>query len=333
MRQEAPELQYIQALSQRVKLTKKEQHALQHALQGYNGECLFDRCLPPNLAQPEFCMDDVDLSYQGSHCQIDKLLVIGDIAYLIDIKNYDGHYQYHDGSWYYDGKVLAHNIFEQITRAQGIVARCLSDQGLQMSVKSVLVFMKSTVQLDLTAPPPHIKLMDLSQACGWLIEMSLDLTTRSDLLQQPWQRALQHYFIPAYRPPNDLSSTPQRPFHRGVCCLKCGHFKMKQSRFVLTCQNCGTPEAKKHAYVRTICDYGVLYFKKDLRRHDLCEFFGEGYSERYIVLMLQKNFIPKCTSLSRNYSYWNEGVSFQYWFQDRSDYFREIQQRVNWDKK
>ncbi|GEN48183.1 hypothetical protein [Ligilactobacillus pobuzihii] len=70
MRQEAPELQYMQALSQRVKLATKKQHALQHALQGYNGECLFDCCLPPNLSQPEFCMDDVDLSYQGSHCQI-----------------------------------------------------------------------------------------------------------------------------------------------------------------------------------------------------------------------------------------------------------------------
>lgn len=56
MHQEAPELQYMQALSQRVELTIKKQHALQHALQGYNGKCLFDRCLPPNLSQSEWTM-------------------------------------------------------------------------------------------------------------------------------------------------------------------------------------------------------------------------------------------------------------------------------------
>ena len=90
-------------------------------------------------------------------------------------------------------------------------------------------------------------------------------------------------------------------------------------------------EAKEHAYVRTICEHAVLYFKHDLRRRNICEFFGEGYSERYIKLVLQKNFEPKCTSRSRNYSYWNKGVKFQYWFKDKSSYFRDMQRRINWN--
>lgn len=38
MHMEAPELQYLQTLEQRVKMTRKERQELQSALAGYQGE-------------------------------------------------------------------------------------------------------------------------------------------------------------------------------------------------------------------------------------------------------------------------------------------------------
>lgn len=227
MRMEAPELQYLQTLEQRVKMTRKERQELQSALVGYQGECSFDQCTLNILQNTERLLDDVNLDYQSSRCQIDKLLVSGDVLYIVDVKNYDGHYQYHDGCWYYDGQVLSHNIFEQITRAQDIVARCLSDRRVQMTVKSVLVFVGSDVELDVIDPPGHIEIMNFAEACSWLTRLHLSTNVSHNMR---WKAALSRYFMPAYRLEHDLSVTPQRYVKRGVCCLKCGSFEMEQSR-------------------------------------------------------------------------------------------------------
>lgn len=141
--------------------------------------------------------------------------------YIVDVKNYDGHYQYHDG------QVLSHNIFEQITRAQHIVARCLSDQRVQMTVKSVLVFVGSYVELDVIDPPGHIEIMNFAEACAWLARLHLSTNVSHNMR---WKAALSRYFMPAYRLGHDLSATPQRYVKRCVCCLKCGSFEMEQSR-------------------------------------------------------------------------------------------------------
>lgn len=84
MRMEAPELQYLQTLEQRVKMTRKERQELQSALAGYQGECTLNI-----LQNTDRLLDDVNLDYQSSRCQIDKLLISGDTLYIVDVKNYD----------------------------------------------------------------------------------------------------------------------------------------------------------------------------------------------------------------------------------------------------
>ncbi|GKS81070.1 hypothetical protein LPAF129_07550 [Ligilactobacillus pabuli] len=327
MRKEALETQYLQVLQERVQLTTTEQAKFQRAQAGYQGECTFDRWSAELLTD---CLDDVNLSYQGSRCQMDKLFVHGSDLYVIDVKNYNGAYSYQAGCWYYNGRVLAHNIFEQLTRAQDLLARCLSDQHVKLQVKSVLVFMDPRVQLDLTDPPAHIEIKSAADAYAWLVSLNQE---KFAMVTPPWKQAVRHYEVPGYRPRQDLGDTPRRHYRHGIRCVHCGQFAMSQGRYAVTCQHCGTSEAKEHAYVRTICDYGVLFFKRDLRRRDLCEFFGEGYSERYLTFVLSKHFVSKGKRRARNFAYINKGIRFQYWFADKSDYFRKIQQRINWERQ
>ena len=70
MRMEAPELQYLQTLEQRVKMTRKERQELQSALVGYQGECTLNI-----LQNTDRLLDDVNLDYQSSRVSVKYLWV------------------------------------------------------------------------------------------------------------------------------------------------------------------------------------------------------------------------------------------------------------------
>lgn len=336
MRDEPLEMQYLQTIQKRTKLTTKERLDLEHVQTGYQGECLLDKWTKEALIDPESYLDDVNLSYKGSDFQVDKLLVQDDTLYVIDVKNYNGAYSYHDGCWYYDDRVLPHNIFEQLTRAQGLLARCLSDQKVSLKIQSVLVFTSTALVLDIQEPPTHIAIKNLVETYEWLAMFKQGSTEVISSIGQNkvnWKQSLIRYFVPPYREAHDFSRTPHRPYRRGICCPQCTGFLVSHGRFTVICHNCGFVEAKEHAYVRTICDYGVMYFRHDIKRRALCEFFGADYSERYIQNMLYKYFVPKTKGNVRNFAYVNKGVKFQYWFRDEDEYFRKIQSRVNWGKR
>lgn len=114
--------------------------------------------------------------------------------------------------------MLSHNIFEQITRTQDIVARCLSDQLVQMTVKSVLVFVGSDVELDVIDPPVRIEIMNFAEACAWLTRLHLSTNVSHNIC---WKAALSRYFVPAYRLEHDLSVMSNKVF----VVLSAGHLK------------------------------------------------------------------------------------------------------------
>lgn len=332
MREKAAELQYLETLGNRAKITVEEKANLTAALQGFRGESTLDRYCRQVLGKQAQVSDDLYLSYQQQVCQLDKLVGVGRTLYLIEIKNYRGSYSFADGLWYCNGKVLAHNIFEQLNRAAGMLARILSDEHVPLTLKRVLVFIDPRAKIEIAQVPAGIMVKTLGETVEWFERLKYECTLPENDTTYPWQEVLARYQVPPYRAPNDFSSESGRLLKTGIRCPGCGGFDWEQRRYALRCRRCSLVEPKEQAFVRTICDYGVLYFKSDLHRGELAQFFGPGYSENYLKRILRLHFQPKGVSRSKNFCYENKGMEFQYWFSDQREYFYGLQRRIHWGK-
>ena len=332
MRYKTFELQYLETLSKRTELTSTESAKLFALKNGFKGELQLDLALQQAQLPPQLILTDLTLQYRQQITQLDQLFCLGNTLYLSDAKNYQGHYLFSEHSWSHNGKKLPHNIFGQIDRAQDILGCILQDNRLDLSVQTNIVFTNPAVQLEIVDPLAHS-----CQRIGAYRDYVADLVQQKlPLPQQPdmrWKKVLQDYQIPPYHLQNDFThELSHRRLRPGICCPRCQYFDWQESFYCLTCQNCGTVEAKEEAYVRTICDYGVLFFQHDLKAHDLMNFFGKQAKKRYLSRILGKYFV--CISpAGKQHHYQNKGQLFSYWFLNRADYFRRIQQRVNWKKR
>ena len=110
MRQKSHHLQYLEALYFRNGLTLEEEKEYQKLLQGYQGEVYFDKLCQFFSISKEQTMDDITLSLFKNVTQIDKIIVSGNVLYLIDVKNYQGNYRYEHQRWTLNGNILSNNI-------------------------------------------------------------------------------------------------------------------------------------------------------------------------------------------------------------------------------
>ncbi|GBG93713.1 hypothetical protein LFYK43_01720 [Ligilactobacillus salitolerans] len=322
MRKQPPELQFLDILSQRTKLTAEEQRKLTVLRRGYQGEVELDQLVELFYPHPEMIMDDLTLSYSGQIVQIDKLLAVEQTLFVIDCKNYHGNYDFKNGSWFRNNKVLPHNILDQLDRACDTVLRIFQDNGVLLNVQGVIFFSDPNANISFQQPSKH-----LVKFCGemvpWLKQIEHNATQGPQSLG--WKRVLQNYRIPALFPEYDCDE--QRFVQKGLCCPRCFHFKWQEQRFSFICSTCGFVEIKEIGYVRTICDYGVLHFTKDIQRQHVYMFLGPDYKETYLKLMLRQHFIP-----GKRGHYLNQKEKFDYWFADQTDYFARVQQRIDWHK-
>lgn len=329
MRKKACELQYLETLAQRVTLSFSEQQDLADRQKGMQGELTIDT-MTEKVTQGQYSMeDDINLDFNGRRVQIDKLLQIDKKLYLIDMKNYRGQYVCQKRTWYRNGKPLAHSIFGQIERAHDILARILAENNVQLEVVKVLIFTDPRVSLQIEDESASgIVIKTLWEYCDWIQRLCLVAPITQPLA---WKEAIQKYSVGPYRMETDFSAD-QRDLRKGIYCPQCGNFRWKQEYYALQCRKCGYREAKEIAYVRTICDYGTLFFRRNLKVSELVEFLGEGYSYSYLRIIVAKHFEP-LPYKSRQACYLNKGMTFDYWFSEKVDYFKKIQKRAYWEKR
>lgn len=325
MRKKSFDQQYLETLSKRTSLNIREQKQLQSCQKGFEGECRTDEVTVQVTKGLFLCLDDVNLVFDDQRIQIDKLLQIGNRLYLIDIKNYHGHYTFHDRTWYCNGKPLTHSIFGQIDRAHDILARIFAENHVNIEIIKVLVFTDYEVVLDIQEET-GVVVKYLWDFCGWLQKLCTESGQRGSI---PWKECLESYTVTPYRPVTDFSSEVTRKLTPGIICPNCIGFEWQQHRYYLCCQHCGYCEPKETAYVRTICEYGTLFFKKTLKIGELMKFLGQNYSRSYLERVLLRHF-QSLKFKSKQFCYQNNGIEFEYWFSDRKNYFDKLQKRIHW---
>lgn len=330
MRKKSPELQYLETLQTRTEWSYQEKQQLEADRKGYTGEQTIDRLTREIVAPQTPLLDDLNLQVLGKRVQIDKLVQVGNKLYLIDMKDYHGQYAFRGRTWYHNGKPLMHSIFSQIERAHDILARIFAEHHLTIGIVKVIVFTDPSAVIEIE-DQSGIVVKYLWEYCDWLQKLCRSVGESSLRQSQvPWQKVLQKYRVAPYRPETDFAMD-SRQLWQGIICPRCGNFWWQQGHYAMECKKCGYREAKETAYVRTICDYGTLYFRHNLQVGKLTKFFGEGYNKRYLRKILSKHFIA-LDFRSLQYAYQNQGEKFEYWFHSKYQYFDNLKRRTTWGK-
>lgn len=116
---------------------------------------------------------------------------------------------------------------------------------------------------------------------------------------------------------------------KGICCERCGQCSLIEKRHTVICQ-CGHIEVKEKAYVRTICEYGVLKNGQDIDKQGLKKLINQG-NNRYLKYILNKHFT--LMNAGPNSRYVNHGEIMEYWFSEKEEYFNKLERRLKWSEK
>lgn len=108
--------------------------------------------------------------------------------------------------------------------------------------------------------------------------------------------------------PELLPGVTEKYIKKGICCSRCGSFKLDTSKFYIECP-CGGYESREEAIVRTICEYGIIYRDKHFTTRELFNFINGDISKRTLHRYLNKYF--KKRGSYRNAEYINDKLIFE----------------------
>ena len=82
-------LRVMRQLDKRQALTNEDRQYIVNLEKGYQGECYFDNVLKEEVKGDVVVLNDLLLSVNRTHTQIDSLIITGSTIYLYEIKNYE----------------------------------------------------------------------------------------------------------------------------------------------------------------------------------------------------------------------------------------------------
>lgn len=325
MRKKPHDLQWLETLSYRKQLDEQQRWAKQRLERGFIGESRMDAIVKTFLSGKTMVLDDITLKHHDNIVQIDKLLTVGKRLCIVDMKFYQGNYRLAHNNWYREGKILPTNILEQLRRAERIVTSILKENQVNIQVEGVLAFMnpESNIQIEDEISETTLAFSDIP---SWLLEQN------KNEFNEDYRKVLtilKQYQITSYRTKRTLALEEMDQLQSGICCPKCHQFDIHQNKHTVTC-SCGYVEAKDTAYTRTICEYGVIFHDQDLKLKELKKFFGKQVQEIYLKYILKKHFVVIPKTDKKNIGHKNEGILFDYWFENKMEYFNRLEKRKNW---
>ncbi|HLQ39423.1 MAG TPA: nuclease-related domain-containing protein [Tetragenococcus sp.] len=311
------QLQHLTILKQRIALGKK-QLIYQKLLKGYQGETEMDRLF--NFHAPKVAyLDDLTLKFCDTIVQVDKIALSTNTVLPFDMKFYEGEYELKNNDWYKNNFVMTHNINEQLRRVIRVLQNAYLQAHAPFEVKGVLAFMNRAAQIKICDNIPET-ILQYHEIPAFLMQLKPTQNFQ-------WEKILQPFIIPSIRP--KMPAVELESLKKGICCRKCQHFTLEEKRYYLLCKQCGHKEPKHSSYVRTVCEYGVLFAEKNLKRKKLEIFFGEDVNVHLLKRVLNQYFQPT-QARGHMASYINKALLFPYWFEDQADHFKNLEKQTKW---
>ncbi len=253
-------------------------------------------------------LKNVWLNYYGEF-ECDLILFTQAGLYHFEVKNYTGHFEFKDNQCQYNGRAQGGNPISQTQKATTNLRIILKELPHPPSLQGALTFVGVDNQVLI-----HDELTNI------------DIVSRNELREYIWKIVQQERNYRGYPMnihaileklntyeknnsfvPEALPGKAAHHIKKGICCSRCGNFDLKFQNSYIVC-SCGVHESREEAIVRTICEYGVIYNKKNLTTTELTDFFGGDISYSTVYRYLNKHF--ERIGASSNTAYLNKRLPY-----------------------
>ena len=303
------QLDWLIEMDKRVELSEKSMKELYRLKSGAEGEQFVLEVLE-EFGQPNWTvLKNVWFEYNGYfECDIVVLTKAG--IYTFEVKNYTGHFVFENMQCSINGERIGFNPINQTQYSYTNLEKLIHSEMPDVKVYGSLVFVGEYNTLKVHDAINGIQIVMRNELRNHIWEMrKQERDHYGAIVDMDYSiKLFKRYAAKSKFVPEPITEKMQLQLRKGICCSNCGSFNVEVSRIYIMC-TCGMKEPLENAIIRTICEYGVIHFDKELVTSNLCTFFGEQVSRNTILRYLQKHFTK--IGSNRNTTYHNYCAPFK----------------------
>jgi len=223
----------------------------------------------------------------------DLILITRHCIYVLEIKNYTGKFTYENGICMINHYEISHNCVQQARRNYVNIKNICRGLINPKKIKGALLFVGEDNEVQMNTDIDYINVFDRIQLVGFIKTIAEE---EEQYLNHPIDSAkiiarFEQYEIPNPYAPTPLTLDEMEHIRSGIYCAHCHSYNLEIDKHAVNCP-CGLTESREEATIRTICEYGVLNFKSNLRRNKLLTFLNEQVSINYLTAtIIREHFI------------------------------------------
>ncbi|SFC13579.1 Nuclease-related domain-containing protein [Alkalibacterium subtropicum] len=283
-RNKSEQLKIMESLNSRSRLPHSQKQYLLNLKKGFEGEELFDQLIQKHLGTDVLVLNDRLVTYNGSTAQIDALVVIGNILYLYEVKNYEGEYQQLAGQFRrLKGKdFICPSV--QLYRTEKVLQQMISQWTESLEICSFVIFVSPDFTLyDARITNPFILPTQISTHFTKLKNAQLQSSIESKRILNKLQSES--------RSGETYRGTPQEykyeELKKGLICPDCCSFNLKLSERQAICLDCGRKISADALLLNHMNEIKMLFPETDLTTSLVYEWIAGKFVKRRIGRLLR----------------------------------------------
>ncbi|UJL46095.1 NERD domain-containing protein [Virgibacillus sp. NKC19-16] len=282
---ESRELQLLRYLDMRMHLSDTDKQYYVILEKGYEGEQKFAARLE-GLSDRLIILHDLLLEWNNTFFQIDTLIIYENFIHLIDVKNYEGEFFIENERWYTKSKKEIKDPVLQLTRCESLLRQLLQHHGVNLPVKSHIIFInpeftlfQASIDVPIILPSQlnrFLRQLSRSSSGGNKNIKIAEMLVKLSEDESPFTR------IPNY----DYAE-----LKKGITCLACNSFLLSVKDRYIVCDSCGHEEDTDASILRNVGQFQLLFPNEKITTTVIHDWCNEIKSKKTISRVLNKNFI------------------------------------------
>lgn len=236
-------------------------------------------------------LKNVWIKYYGIF-ECDVLLITHAGFYIFEVKNYSGRFEVDQHVGKHGSKNVGNNVISQALKITINLREILHKQMSSLDVIGTAAFVGINNKVVIKDEINSLNILNPNEVQEFIWDIrtaeydyrgyQIDSDLILDILSQ-------YEISNPYPPEKDIPEEVFQSIREGVCCGRCGNFEIDASKKYLDC-DCGMIEPRQEAILRTICEYGVLNYRKDLKTTELTNFFNDEVGRSSLLQYLKEHF-------------------------------------------
>ncbi len=223
----------------------------------------------------------------------DIVLLTNGAFYVLEVKNYEGHFEYKKGRCFINGKKLKENCIQQAEKALMNLQEICGKVDRSIRVKGALLFVGEHNEVQIVSEVDGIEVVTRSTFRQFIQRIAEEEDFHAYAAAAAHKTLAHFEKKEVLNPFGPLTSySPDEVFagRRGIYCQTCGSYHTELTRKFVGCEQ-GHVELRGEAVLRTIEEFRILTFQQGYAsRAELMIFLDETVSESYLARLLNRYF-------------------------------------------